>query len=114
MKTSEIAKLLETEHLSKYNGQFKYWRSYFYSHGMTPENLMSYVKSKIPNAVMIDSGDHFHDFVGGTKSGSSQDSYMWVTFTIPEKSIGEQPAFFSKASKKWLKQPITASDLIGI
>jgi len=82
MTTKEIQVKLDTTYVSKYKGQFKYCQSYFYRHGMTEEKLAEKVKAKIPSAVITGTGDHFHNFVGSAKSGSSKDSYLWVTFTV--------------------------------
>jgi hypothetical protein len=49
---------------------------------MDPDKLAKLVKSKIPWARIIDTGDHWHAFVGGAKSGTSRDSYMYVKFEI--------------------------------
>jgi hypothetical protein len=81
MTTKQVSEILETEHVRKSKGQFKYWISYFYRHGRTPESMAEYVKTKLPNAVITGTGDHWHAFVGGAESGSAKDSFMWVTFT---------------------------------
>ena len=44
--------------------------------------LVAKVTEKIPNAIIIDSGNHDHNFVGGANSGSAQDSFLWVKFTV--------------------------------
>jgi hypothetical protein len=84
MKTKDVAVKLGCDErlVSKYKGAFRYHRSYFYSNNMSPEALVRLVKSKIPEAVIVDSGDHWHEFVGGAKSGSAKDSFMWVKFTV--------------------------------
>jgi hypothetical protein len=84
MKTKEIAELLGVNEKSvrKYKGQFRYHVSYFYHHGLSGETLANIVKEKIPTAVITESGDHRHDFVGGAESGSAKDSFVWVTFKV--------------------------------
>lgn len=57
-------------------------QSYYYTNGLTPEKLENRLKEVFPNATIIESGDHFHSFVGGAESGSAKDSYMYVRFTI--------------------------------
>lgn len=106
MTTNEVAQLLgtnerPTNNVSKHKGKFKYWRSYFYRHGTSPQTLVEHVKRNIPNAVIISSGDHWHDFVGSAKSGSAKDSYMFVTFTVEtpeiikdEDILGDDPHTF--------------------
>ncbi len=81
MNTKQVAEALGTKHVRKSKGQFKYWRSYFYRNGNTPDRLIDYVKGKIPTAVITGSGDNWHAFVGGAASGSAKDSHFWVTFT---------------------------------
>lgn len=84
MNAKQVAEKLGTneKYVRKYKGQFRYHRSYFYRHGVTPDKLESFVKEKIPTAVITASGDHYHDFVGGAESGSAKDSFLWVTFTV--------------------------------
>jgi hypothetical protein len=84
MKAIEISKLLGVgeNKVRKYKGVFRYHNSYFYPYGKTEETLVRLVKDKIPTANIIDSGNHYHDFVGGAKSGSAKDSFFWVTFSI--------------------------------
>ena len=55
---------------------------YFYRHDRTPEKYAEKIKEAFPGAFIIDTGDHWHAFVGGAKSGSAQDSYMWVRFKV--------------------------------
>jgi len=57
---------------------------YFYRHGMEPSKLADKVKRLYPGAEIVDTGDHWHAFVGGAKSGSAQDTYMYVEFRLPE------------------------------
>lgn len=82
--TTEVMKLLGTEHVRQRGDVFTYWKSYYYRSGMTPNSLVEKVKQTIPNAVITNYGDHYHNFVGTAKSGSPKDSYVWVSFTIPE------------------------------
>jgi hypothetical protein len=56
--------------------------SYFYRFDRTPKKYAEKVKGIFPDATIIDTGDQFHGFVGGSKCGSSQDSYMWVQFKV--------------------------------
>lgn len=86
MTTKEVSELLGT-YVSKRKGQFKFWKSYFWGITSNADKLVDLVKTKIPNVKITGHGNHYHSFVGGAKSGSDKDSYLWVTFTIPEKSI---------------------------
>lgn len=84
MNTKQVAEQLGTNEtdVRKSKGQFRYHRSYFYRYGATPDKLETFVKEKIPTAVITGSGDHWHAFDGGAPSGSAKDSFMWVTFTV--------------------------------
>lgn len=83
MNADDIQKILGTKYVSKYKGNFKYWKSYFWGMTLNADSLIKKVKQKFPNAVIVDSGNHFHDFVGSAKSGSRQDSYLYVIFKLP-------------------------------
>lgn len=56
--------------------------TYYYRFGNTPSKYAEKVGAAIQNCEIIDTGDHFHGFVGGAKTGGSQDSYMWVRFQV--------------------------------
>ncbi len=71
-------------------GNFVWFQSFFY--GMfsnKDEKMKNKILSKAAecklNVTIIDSGMHYHDFVGGAKSGSARDSYHYVTFQIKEE-----------------------------
>jgi len=66
----------------KKDGSFVAKKSYFYRMGLDTDKLKTRLLELIPEAIVIDTGDHWHAFRGGCKSGSSQDSYMWVQFKI--------------------------------
>lgn len=87
LKATEVAKLLERDHVKKHKGVFTYWVTYHWNCTGTADKLVAHVMEKIPNAVIVDSGNHFHSFVGGAKSGTAQDSFLWVKFTIPEETV---------------------------
>ncbi len=87
MTTKQVSELLGTPSVRKVKGQFKYWQSYYWGSTKSADKLIARVKERIPNAVITDSGNHFHAFRGGASSGSRQDSYLWVTFTVPERTI---------------------------
>jgi hypothetical protein len=89
MTTKQIVALLG-ENVSKRKGQFRYWMSYYWGITASADKLVAKVKEKIPSAVITDSGNHFHGFVGSAKSGTAKDSYLWVTFTVPETTATKQ------------------------
>lgn len=85
MKTAkEIAKQMgvSEEYVRKTKGMFRYHQSYFWGLNSNADKLIAKVKDTIPGAVIVDSGNHFHTFVGSAKSGSAKDSYLWVTFKV--------------------------------
>lgn len=82
MTTSEVQKLLNSQHVRKYKGAFRYHQSYYWGFTDSADKLVEKVKAAIPSAKIIDSGNHWHEFVGGAKSGSAKDSFLWVTFKV--------------------------------
>lgn len=65
-------------------GVYKIKRSYFDRGPRILASMLERIK-KIDGIEVIDSGDHWHSFVGGAKAGSAQDSYVWITFTVKDK-----------------------------
>ncbi len=84
MTSFEVAEKLEvsTEEVRKYKGTFRYHVSYYWGVTRDATALINRIKAKIPEAVVLDSGNHFHSFVGGAKSGSAKDSFLWVHFRL--------------------------------
>lgn len=84
MTTKQVAEALDVneKYVRKYKGQFRYHKSYYWGMFNNAETLVSLVKLKIPSAVITDSGNHYHSFVGGAASGSAKDSFLWVTFKV--------------------------------
>lgn len=83
MTLAYIKEELGTEHVSrKKDGTYRFWVSYYYRHGMTSEGLEAKVIKAIPTAEIVSSGDHWHAFKGGAKSGSACDSFMYVIFKV--------------------------------
>jgi hypothetical protein len=84
MNAKQIAEALGTseKYVRKYKGQFRWHKSYYWGANSSPQPMVDKIKATFPTAVVTDSGNHFHAFVGGAKSGSAQDSYLWVTFTV--------------------------------
>lgn len=83
MKTKDI-EAMGFKNVSLRKGVFKVKQSFFY--GMfanLDEKLARKVKEVFPDAIILDKGMHWHEFVGGAKSGSAKDSFVWVTFTFP-------------------------------
>jgi hypothetical protein len=80
--TKHLQEVLGTEHVSKSKGAFIIRKSYFYRFGYDSSKLAEFVKSKIPNATIIDHGDHWAPFRGG--DSVAKGSHFWVRFTIGE------------------------------
>lgn len=64
------------------DGTITAWHSYFYGIGMSPEVAADFIREEFPDITVLDSGNHYHNFVGGAKSGSAKDSFIWVKFKI--------------------------------
>lgn len=84
MKITQVEALLTdvSRTISLRHGVFTVKKSYFYRNGMTAGGLWDRVQAKIAAAQLVDCGDHWHEFVGGAKSGSAKDSYFWVKFSL--------------------------------
>lgn len=67
---------------------FRLVKSFFYRHGMSATILAATCEVKLRSAgisfEILDKGEHWHAFVGGSKTGSSQDSFFWVDIKIIE------------------------------
>ena len=83
-------------------------RGYFYKMGMSPESLKEKLLSFIPNAIVIDTGDHWAPFRGGAKTGSAGSSYMWVQFKLPEQDVSNDETIVTEKAppgmEQWVKQ----------
>jgi len=64
------------------DGTVTAFHSYFYR-TMTRLDLWERILKVFSNAKRVEDGDHYHDFVGGSKAGGSTDSYIWVRFELP-------------------------------
>ena len=67
---------------SSRGGVYTIKKSYFYGFGKDGSALADKVQQKLPSAVVVDYGNHWHPFVGGAKPGSPQDSYYFCKFKI--------------------------------
>ena len=92
MDTKQVKKALEmvSDKISVRNGVYTIKKSYFYGFGKDGSELAKKVESKLDNAVVIDYGNHWHPFVGGAKSGSSKDSYLYCKFYIKAKGTRKE------------------------
>lgn len=83
MTTSEIREVLQpySSTFSVRKGIYTMKKSYYWGLTKSGEVLKNTVESLIPNAKVIDYGNHYADFHGGARPGTSQDSYFWVRFT---------------------------------
>ena len=64
----------------KRDGTFRVVHSFYYRHGMNSKKWADNVFAALTKAriacVIEDYFEHYHGFVGGAKTGSSQDSYF--------------------------------------
>jgi len=80
---------LNPEYVKSSKGNFTYFKSFFsclFSNvdEKMKDKILAKAKENNINIQIIDNGCHYHDFVGGAKSGSAKDSYHYVTFKIEE------------------------------
>ena len=82
MKTKDIKARLNdhVDVVSFRDGIFTVKKSYFWGATKDGSNLAEKVEKLIEGATILDYGNHYHDFVGGARPGSPQDSYWWVIF----------------------------------
>lgn len=79
---------------------------YYYRHGMTSQLFAESIKKVIPEAVVLDQGDHW--------AAWPKDSYFWVKFKLPEATtknlepVQETPVM-AKLKMKAAKQPTPPS-----
>lgn len=84
MTTKQVSEKLNSKCVSNSKGVFRYWKSYYWGFtGLGEIRLKEKVLTIFPNAKVIETGNHFHTFVGDVKSGSPQDSYFYVKFVFP-------------------------------
>ena len=67
---------------SSKGGVYTIKKSYFYGFGKDGSALVDKVQQKLPQAVIVDYGNHWHPFVGGAKPGSTKDSFYFCKFKI--------------------------------
>lgn len=84
MTTKEIRELLKGRFnvVSFRNGIFTVKQSYYWGVTKSGEEYAKKVTDLIPEAKILDYGNHWHGFVGGCKTGGPQDSYYWVKFQV--------------------------------
>ena len=57
-------------------------KSYFWGLTSDGSGLADKVKKALPEAFVLDYGNHFHHFLGSARPGSGKDSYFWVKFKV--------------------------------
>lgn len=84
MKTKDVRNHLlgYFDSASQKEGVFTVRRSYFYTNGLTAEKCEAIVKSRIPAAQIIESGNKWTTFRGG--ASVAQGSHFWVKFKIAD------------------------------
>lgn len=69
------------------NRTFTIKYSYYYRPFYVDDLAKKVLDALTPEGIsvnVLEMGDHFHTFVGGAKSGSTKDSYLWVKLEIVE------------------------------
>lgn len=84
MKPTEIKNALShsADVVSYSKGVYTAKKSYFWGFTQDGSSFADKIVNMIPNAVMLDYGNHYHGFVGGAKTGGPKDSYFYVKFTV--------------------------------
>ena len=67
---------------SSKGGVYTIKKSYYWGFTEDGSALADKVQQKLPQAVIVDYGNHWHPFVGGAKSGSAKDSFYFCKFKI--------------------------------
>lgn len=80
MKHSEIKDAIGADTLSNKAGVFTARREFFYRHGFDAQQFAALVKSKVPNAQILDSGEIWKPFRGGASTANS--SHWFVKFQV--------------------------------
>ena len=83
MKSDEIRKLLGMDTISKKGNIYTVRKEFFYRHGMDALSIAGKVKEKLPDATIVDYGEHWAPFRGG--ASVAQSSHWWVKFTLGSK-----------------------------
>jgi len=78
----EIGDKIGVNIISRREGVITIKKSYFYGMMHSGQALADKVTKAFPDASIIEYGNHFHQFVGGAKSGSPKDSYFWCKFKL--------------------------------
>jgi hypothetical protein len=82
MKNSEIQERLSADTLSKKAGVYTARWGYYWGITKPSDPYADRVKERIPNATILEHGNHFAPFRGGAPVGKQ--SHFWVKFTIGE------------------------------
>jgi hypothetical protein len=86
MNPSEVREKLKsvTGIVSFTKGIYTAKKSYYWGITKSGSEFADKVKAALPEAEILEHGNHYHAFCGGAKSGSAKDSYYWVTFKMKE------------------------------
>lgn len=85
MKISEVRDRLANagiypDGLSKSKGVFTFRRGYFYTHGQTADGWRDTIQKALPDAKIVDHGNHWAPFRGGAPL--SRQSHFYVKFIM--------------------------------
>ena len=84
MTSKEVRERLNTSFniVSVRHGIYTAKKSYYWGVTKSGEAYADKVRELIPNAEIIEFGNHFAPFRGGARAGGPQDSYYWVKFKV--------------------------------
>lgn len=82
MTTKEVKEAIgaTADVLSVRHGVFTAKKSYYWGFTDDGGKYADKIKKLIPEAEVVDYGNHWHPFRGGAKPGSSRDSYFYCKF----------------------------------
>jgi hypothetical protein len=80
MKLNSITDRTHVDSISIKNGVITVRRGYFYSGGKTAQDFADRIQRDIPEAKIIDYGEHWAAFKGG--ASVAKQSHWWVKFTV--------------------------------
>jgi len=79
-KTEELQQLIGCDQVTKSKGIYTARKGYFYRHGFDEYKMAKKIKSVLPDAQILDKGDHWATFKGG--DSIAKGSHWWVKFRL--------------------------------
>lgn len=80
MKLQDIKNLLCVDTVSRKDGVITVRKGFYYKMGKSSQDMVNKVKERLPNAEILDSGEHGAAFRGG--ASVAQGSHWYVKFRV--------------------------------